>query len=93
LLNIEIHVYDKCVTTILISSKQYLCWVDLALDDIKYRDVAVVGLALDGRGHHHVLWLQQASHDVKNGRLADARHLKINKQDINRSTIINTVKK
>jgi len=57
------------------SNKLYLRWVDLALDDVQYRDVAMGGLTLDGRRDHHVLWLQQTSHDIKNRRLAYTRHL------------------
>jgi len=35
----------------------------------------VVGLALDGRGDHHVLGLQKTSHDIEHCRLAYTRHL------------------
>jgi len=62
------------------SNKPHLCWVDLALDDVKDGDVAVISLTLHRRRHHHVLRLQQASHYVKYGRLAYARHLKIDKK-------------
>lgn len=37
--------------------KLYLCWVNLALDDIENGDVAVVGLTVHWRRYHHVLRL------------------------------------
>jgi len=53
----------------------YLCWVHLALDDVEYRDVAMVGLTLYWRRYHHVLRLKKASHYIENGRLPHTGHL------------------
>ncbi len=48
----------------------YLRWVDLALNDVEYGDVAVCKVLVDGGGHHHVLGLQQPPHHVQHGCLA-----------------------
>ena len=53
----------------------YLGGVDFALDDVEDGDVAVVGLAMDRRRHHHVLRLEESPHDVKNRRLTDTGNL------------------
>jgi len=69
------HIYR--VIILLHMNKLHLSRVDLALDDIKYGYIAVVGLTLDRRGYHHVLWLQQAPHHIENGRLAHTGHLNV----------------
>lgn len=54
----------------------YLGGVHLPLDDIEDGDVAMVGLAVPARGHHHVLGLQQPPHDIQDRGLPHAGHLK-----------------
>lgn len=42
----------------------YLCGVHLSLDNVQYGDVAVVERLFPRRRHHHVLGLQQPTHDI-----------------------------
>jgi hypothetical protein len=53
----------------------YLSGINLALDDVEDGDVAVIGLALYRCRYHHVLGLQQTSHDVEHCRLAHTSRL------------------
>lgn len=46
-----------------------------SLYDVEDGDIAVIRLAMDRCGHHHVLWLQKSPHDIKNSRLTDTGHL------------------
>lgn len=54
----------------------YLGGVHLPLDDVEDGDVAMVGLAIPARGHHHVLGLQQPPHDIQDCGLPHAGHLR-----------------
>lgn len=54
----------------------YLGGVHLPLDDVEDGDVAVVGLAVPARGHHHVLGLQEPPHDIQDRGLPHAGHLR-----------------
>lgn len=47
--------------------------IDLALDDVEQRDVAVVDASIAVGRDHHVLGLEETTHHVEHGRLAHFR--------------------
>lgn len=53
----------------------HLRGIHLPLDDVEDGDVAVVGLPVSPRGHHHVFGLQQPSHHIQNRGFPHAGHL------------------
>lgn len=54
----------------------YLSGIHLPLDDVEDGDVAVVGLPVPARGHHHVLGLQQPPHHIQDRGLPHTGHLR-----------------
>lgn len=59
----------------LIPAGAHLRGIHLPLDDVEDGDVAVVGLPVSPRGHHHVFRLQQSSHHIQNRGFPHAGHL------------------
>lgn len=62
---------DECRESSLADSQQrlvHICRVDFALDDVEDADVATLFAGVGG--HHAVLRLQQAPHDVEDGGFA-----------------------
>ena len=43
----------------------YLRWIHLALNNVEYGDITVIRLSVYRCRHHHVLGLQQSSHDIQ----------------------------
>lgn len=67
---------------------EYLRRINLALNDVQDRYIAVVCLPLDRSRHHHILRLQQSTHHVQYRRLANTCHLNIaSRRDWKQSTL------